>query len=299
MLSFLPAIILFPLQLLLQVANLALWGSLVIIFGLFKLLLPIAIIRRGLSHCMNGFLSLFGVCSVRIIRLCNKVEWDCQVEGKLSKNDWYLMVPNHLSWLDIVLLVDFAAGKIPAPKFFLKKELIWMPFVGLAAWALDMPFMRRYSQDFLNKHPHLKGKDIETTQKSCEKFQHNPTTVINFVEGTRFTEQKRQQKGGTHENLLPPKAGGIAFTLATMGKLFTNILDVTILYPHNTETPVLDMLSGRLNKVIVRVKVLPVSEKVIGDYYNDEQFRSGFQQWLNSLWERKDKLIGQLINGRQ
>lgn len=298
MLSFLPAILLFPLHLLLQIANMAIWGLLIIVFGVIKLLLPINSVRQAMDQLMSHFLSLFGIVSVRIIRLCNQVEWDCQMEGKLNKNDWYLMLPNHLSWLDIILLIDLAYGNIPAPKFFLKKELIWMPFVGLAAWALDMPFMRRYSSDFVKKHPHLKGKDIETTQQSCEKFQQKPVTVINFVEGSRFTPQKHQQKGGSLQHLLPPKAGGIAFTLAAMGKLFTNILDVTILYPYNSEKPMLDMLSGRLNKVVIRVKVMPVSEQIIGDYYNDEKFRQRFQAWLNDLWERKDKLLEQLMNGR-
>lgn len=299
MLSFLPAIILLPLHLLLQVANLALWALLVTLLGLIKLLLPVPALTSLLNLCMNGIVGLFGLISVRIIRLCNKVEWDCQVDGTLSRHDWCLMLPNHLSWLDIILLIDLAAGKIPAPKFFLKRELIWMPFIGLACWALDMPFMRRYSRDFLAKNPHLKGKDIDTTRKSCEKFQQCPTTVINFVEGSRFTAQKHQQRKSPYTNLLPPKAGGIAFTLAAMGELFTQILDVTILYPNNSQRPMLDMLSGRLNKVVIRVDVLPVDEKVIGDYYNDADFRARFQQWLNSLWQRKDKLIDSLLDKYQ
>lgn len=296
MLSFLPALLLLPLHFLLQLINLAFWALLVISLGVIKLLLPINSLRNLINLSMNWMFGCFGRASVTIIKLCNQVEWDCQIEGQLNRNDWYLMLPNHLSWLDIILLVDMAAGKIPAPKFFLKKELIWLPFVGLAAWALDMPFMRRYSRQFVERHPHLKGRDIETTRKSCGKYKQSPTTVINFVEGSRFTQEKHKLRNSRYDNLLPPKAGGIAFTLAAMGELFTNILDVTILYPENPKNPMMDMLSGRLNKVVIRVKVMPVSEEIVGDYYNDENFRMRFQLWLNQLWEKKDRFIDQLLS---
>lgn len=294
MLSFIPAFLMFPLHFTLQMLNLSFWAVLIIILGLVKFLLPFKWVATVLSPIMHFMMFAFGIISVKLIRLTNKVQWDCKVNGELSKNSWYLMMPNHLSYLDIILLIEFAASRIPAPKFFLKKELIWLPFVGLGAWALGMPFMQRYSRDFVAKNPHLKGKDIETTRKYCKKFQSTPTTVINFVEGSRFTPQKRQAKSSQYHNLLPPKAGGVAFTLAAMGEQFTNILDVTILYPENSKHPMMDMLSGRLTHVFVQIDVLPVTEEVIGDYFNDDEFKGRFQLWLNSVWSNKDKFISQL-----
>lgn len=82
-----------------------------------------------------------------------------------------------------------------------------------------------------------------------------------------------------------------------MGELFTDILDVTIQYPDNCQRPMVDMLAGNLSKVVIHVRVEPVSDKVIGDYFNDEQFKSRFQQWLNALWQKKDLLIKQLVEG--
>lgn len=240
----------------------------------------------------------FGICSVFLINMTNKVDWDYQINGELDKSHWYLMMPNHLSWLDIVLLIQFSAGRIPAPKFFLKKELIWLPFIGLGAWALDMPFMQRYSRAFVEKNPHLKGKDIETTRKYCKKFRSSPTTVINFVEGSRFTSEKHQQRDSQYKHLLPPKAGGIAFTLAAMGELFTNVLDVTILYPGSSGKPMLDMLAGNLTKVIVHVNVMPVDEAIVGDYFENETFKAKFQVWLNGVWQTKDRLIAQLVGSK-
>lgn len=294
MFSFLPSFIVFPVHLFLQMTSLAFWALLITFFGLLKLILPFKFITKPVNLLLNFMMGAFGFCSVALIKCMNKVELDYQVQGQLSQKEWYLIVANHLSWLDIILLTDFAVGKIPAPKFFLKKELIWMPFIGLGAWALDMPFMQRYSKQFLQKHPHLQGKDIATTKKSCEKFRQLPTTVINFVEGNRYTLAKHQARQSTFANLLPPKAGGIAFTLAAMGELFTSILDITIVYPHTQGSPMMAMLAGRLDKVIIQVNVHPVGDEIIGDYYNDEQFKQGFQAWLNSVWLGKDKLITQL-----
>ncbi|MFQ3235907.1 MAG: 1-acyl-sn-glycerol-3-phosphate acyltransferase [Paraglaciecola sp.] len=298
MLNCLPSVIIFPLHLLLQMLNLSLWALLILIFGLLKLLLPFAPLTRSINTLLNAMLFTFSVLSVRLIRLFNRVELDYQIDGALSKEAWYLMLPNHLSWLDIILLTDFAEGYIPAPKFFLKKGLIWLPFVGVAAWALDMPFMQRYSRDFLRKYPHLQGKDIQTTRKSCEKFRQRPTTVINFVEGSRYTKQKHQRCQSPFNYLLPPKAGGIAFTLAAMGELFTSILDVTLLYPQNDASPMIEMLGGKLKKVIIRVKVLPIDQNIIGDYFNDEAFKRRFQLWLNTHWLDKDSLLTQLIGDK-
>ncbi len=285
----------FLIHLPLQLANLALWGALIITFGLIKLIAPKLLCDRVLNPLMNCFLLWFGRVSLLFIRLFNNVRLEYNVAGELSKESWYLIMANHISYLDIVLMIEFAHGRIPPPKFFLKKELIWMPFVGLGAWALDMPFMRRYSQVFIAKNPHLRGKDIETTRKSCEKFKDRPTTVINFVEGTRFTPEKHASKQSQYECLLPPKAGGIAFTLAAMGELFTNILDVSLAYPENTRHPMFEMLAGQMKRIVIDVQVLPVDNEVIGDYFENASFKARFQQWLNNVWEAKDKRLKQIL----
>lgn len=285
------AVIIFPIHFCLQVLNLALWALLVVTFGLIKWCIPIHSFKLLLSKLLTWYMSMFGHFSVALIKLFNNVEWDYRVDGQLSKESWYLIIANHLSYLDIILMIEFAAKRIPSPKFFLKQELIWLPFVGIAAWALEMPFMKRYSREFVEKNPHLKGKDIETTRKHCEKYKTVPTSVINFVEGTRFTVKKHDLKKSPYQHLLPPKAGGIAFTLAAMGDLFTNVLDVTIQYPENEGVVMMDMLAGRLKKVVFHVEILPVSQEFIGDYFNDPQFKANFQLHLNKRWQEKDNKI--------
>ncbi|MGB3726232.1 MAG: acyltransferase [Glaciecola sp.] len=285
--SKLRAVFIFPLHLSLQLINLAIWGGLIIVFGCVRFLLPVKSISSNLLNIMHRLYFAFGILSVALIKIFNRIEVRHEIDEPLSKQKWYLITANHISYLDIILLIDFCAPRIPPPKFFLKQQLIWLPFVGLAAWAMDMPFMRRYSQAFLAKHPHLRGTDIETTKASCQKFVNRPTTVINFVEGTRFTPTKQAQRKSPFSHLLRPKAGGIAFTLSAMGELFSNVLDITLAYPNSTH-PMMDMLSGRMTTIVIDVRTLEVSNELIGDYFNNNTFKENFQVWLNRLWEHKN-----------
>lgn len=288
------AVLVFLVHTSLQMINLGFWALIVFACGVVKLLFPIRAVQNYLLVFMNGVYFLFSKISVRLIKAFNNVHIEKRIHGNLSKSEWYLLISNHLSYLDIILLIEFSSEHIPAPKFFLKRELIWLPFVGIAAWALDMPFMRRYSREFIEKKPHLKGKDIETTRASCAKYKSSATTVINFVEGTRFTPEKHALKNSPFTHLLPPKAGGIAFTLASMGELFTHVLDVSLVYPDNTAHPMVEMLSGQMRKIIIDVHLLDLPEDASGDYFNDEAYRTEFQKWLNKVWTEKDERIRHL-----
>lgn len=278
----------------LQISNLAVWGTLVILFGLIKLAIPVAALRGMIAKLMNVFLFSFGKVSVFLIEVFNDVHIERRINTELSQQDWYLIIANHISYLDIVLLIELAAGRTAAPKFFLKRELIWLPFVGLAAWALDMPFMRRYSQAYIAKYPHKKGKDIETTTRYCLRFKELPTSVINFVEGTRFTWQKHKAKESAYASLLPPKAGGIMFTLATMGKLFSSILDVSLVYPDSERHPMLSVLSGQTKLIIIDVQSVDLPNLPSAADINDNAARHVFQTWLNGVWAAKDRRLQQL-----
>lgn len=235
---------------------------------------------------------------IKAVSLTQETVYDIRGREGLSKNTWYFINCNHQSWADIIVLLITFHGRIPFFKFFLKKELFKIPILGTAWWALDYPFMERYSRDFLEKNPHLKGKDLETTKKVCERYRHTPVSILNFVEGTRFTREKHARQSSPYRHLLRPKAGGFAFTLAAMDGLIREIIDVTIIYPRRNFT-FWDYLCGRLDKVTVLVKTLPVPEEFLrGDYENDEGFRKRFQAWVSSLWEEKDRIMEDFLAER-
>ncbi|MBB3324397.1 1-acyl-sn-glycerol-3-phosphate acyltransferase [Atlantibacter sp. RC6] len=229
-----------------------------------------------------------------LLKLNPHLKWDIEGLEGLNKKNWYLLICNHYSWADIVVLCVLFRKHIPMNKYFLKQQLAWIPFIGLACWALDMPFMRRYSRSYLLRHPERRGKDVETTRRSCEKFRHHPTTIVNFVEGSRFTEAKSQQVRSPFKHLLPPKAAGIAMALNVLGSQFDKMLNVTLCYPENNKTPFYDMLSGKLTRIVVRIDLLPVADELHGDYVNDKNFKRQFQLWLNALWSEKDNQLEEI-----
>jgi 1-acyl-sn-glycerol-3-phosphate acyltransferase len=153
--------------------------------AIVKLLLPLKPIqigcRRILTALANGWIAVNRLNQ----RLFNGVRWDVRGLENLDPKGWYMVVANHQSWVDILVLQTIFYRKIPFLKFFLKKELFWFPLLGQAWWALDFPFMKRYSRHFLKKNPHLIGKDLEITKRACDKFRNIPVSVMNFVEGSK------------------------------------------------------------------------------------------------------------------
>lgn len=285
------AAITLPLSIILTVIVTVLCSVPIILAGLIKLLLPLPAVWRSVSTFCN--LMMYCWCSglAALLHLNPWLKWDIEGIDGLSKRNWYLLICNHRSWADIVVLCVLFRKHIPMNKYFLKQQLAWVPFIGLACWALDMPFMRRYSRGYLLRHPERRGKDVETTRRSCEKFRAYPTTIVNFVEGSRFTENKRSETRSPYKHLLPPKAAGIAMALNVLGNQFDKMLNVTLCYPENDRTPFFDMLSGRLTRVVVRISLIPIAEEIHGDYVNDKNFKRSFQQWLNGLWNEKDGQI--------
>jgi 1-acyl-sn-glycerol-3-phosphate acyltransferase len=216
-------------------------------------------------------------------------------EGGVQAHGHYLVLANHQSWVDILVLQKVFNRRIPLLRFFLKRELFWVPLLGLAWWALDFPFMGRYTPRQIAKNPALAGRDIEATRRACEKFRAIPVSIMNFVEGTRFTPEKHARQSSPYRHLLKPKSGGVAFVLDAMGQGLQAILDVSIAYPAGAPS-LLDLLSGRVPEVRVRVRQRSIpADLAAGDYQNDRAFRVRFQQWMNGLWQQKDSDLDAML----
>ncbi|MBF0452627.1 MAG: acyltransferase [Candidatus Magnetomorum sp.] len=293
MLHFLPGFVKGIMSVILYFFNTVLCASFLIPISLIKFIIPHPRVRK---YC-NIVLDSLATCWISVnswnIRLTKKVRWHVSGIDMLDSQNWYLVISNHQSWVDILVLQKVFNHQIPFLKFFLKKELIWVPILGLAWWGLDFPFMKRYPKSLLKKKPHLKGKDIEITRRACSKFKDKPVSVMNFVEGTRFTPEKHEQQSSPYKNLLKPKSGGIAFVLAAMGDHIQNILNVTIVYPGKKKS-FWQFVCGDVNDIIVSVEVLPVYDHLIGDYFGDQAFKQSFQNYLNQLWAQKDNKMNML-----
>jgi 1-acyl-sn-glycerol-3-phosphate acyltransferase len=296
MLNFLPAPLVGLIATVLMVLNALLWVPILLLFSCIKLIVPVKKVRLLIDPLLLHIAEAWIAGNSGWMRLTQRTTWDVHGVDGLDYRSWYLVNCNHQSWVDILVLQHLFNRRIPLLKFFLKQQLIWVPVMGLAWWALEFPFMRRHSEEFLKIHPEMRGKDQATTRKACEKFALIPTSVMNFLEGTRFTAAKHLRQQSPYKHLLKPKAGGLALALNAMGDKFQAILDVTIVYPDGAPD-FWQFLKGKLKRVIVRVRPLPVPQELAqGDYSADPAVREAYQKWVQQMWLEKDAKIEALIS---
>lgn len=279
--------------------NTVVWFTPLFLLALVKLAIPIPAFRRALTRLLMWFGENWVSVNRIILARSGSFDWKAAGTGSLNRDGWYLVLANHQTWVDIVVLQSVFNRRIPFLKFFIKQELVWFPVLGVAWWALDMPFMKRHSPSHLAKHPEQKGRDLAATRKACAKFRTTPTTVISFVEGTRFSEEKRIARQSPYRHLLKPRAGGIAIALGAMGELFDHVLDVTILYPDGVPT-FWGMVCGDRVRAEVDVHVRVLDPMLLnGDYEQDREFRRRIHHWLGDIWREKDERLAAALAGSQ
>jgi 1-acyl-sn-glycerol-3-phosphate acyltransferase len=265
------------------------------IAALMKALMPWRRARSFWNALLMAIAASWIACNTALIDTFTRLRITTSIDASLDSQGHYLVLANHQSWVDIPVLQAIFNRRIPLLRFFLKSQLFWVPLLGLAWWALDFPFMKRYSREQLERRPELAGRDIEATRRACAKFRDLPVSIMNFVEGTRFTPAKHAKQASPFARLLKPKAGGIAFVLDAMGGALHSILDITIVYP-NGRPSMADLFADRIGEVRVEVQQYPIpAELRSGDYQSDPAFRERMQAWVNSLWSAKDRTIAKLL----
>jgi 1-acyl-sn-glycerol-3-phosphate acyltransferase len=282
------------LSLILYILNTVFWCIPLFVLVAAKAAVPLESWMRRCSRMLNAVAENWIWVNNQNQKLVGNTRWDVQGTETLERSERYLVLANHQSWVDILVLQRIFHRKIPFLMFFIKKELFWFPLLGQAWWAMDFPFVKRYTKSYLQKKPHLEGKDLEITRQACKKFKKIPVSIMNFVEGTRFTNEKHRRQQSPYAHLLRPKAGGIAFVLGSMGEQIHRVLDVTIVYPDGVAS-FWALLCGNIRKIKVHVRSLPVSPELLGDYVNNRHFRLGLQRWLNNLWAEKNRYIEEMM----
>ena len=267
------------------------WASLTFLAAALRLVLPARWGGDALRRAMNGIIDGWVSGNRWVFGWLNPTPISVQGLEGLGRDQWVLVLANHQSWTDILLLQNTLRPHLPPLKFFTKRELLWLPFLGQAMWALDFPFMHRYSPAYLERHPEKRGKDLETTRRACAHFRHTPTAVINFVEGTRWTPEKHAAQASPYPRLLKPRAGGTGFVLSALGDQLDRYVDVTLCY-HTEKPNFWRYLCGRLGPVDVIIEQGPLPEALRGgDYGEDPAFRDAVKTWLDERWRRKSVLL--------
>lgn len=271
--------------------NTLFWGVPLIVLTFLKVIIPVRRYRNWI---------LKGLCAVALNWIGVNLWWmkhwlkpqvNFSVPENLSPQQWWLVISNHRSWTDIFILMMALHRRIPMPRFFLKRQLIWIPIVGFAFWALEFPFMRRYSREQITKQPKLATVDRHSTEQMCRQARHTPIAIFNFIEGTRFTAVKRDLQQSPYQHLLRPKAGGVAQVLGLLGDQLNGILDVTISYANPSPT-FWGFLCGQEAPITLNARQLAIPQWMHeSNYHEEKQHKERFHAWINSLWMEKDALL--------
>ena len=268
---------------------------------LFRLILPFKSARNRMRSFLSRIAESWIGFNNWMINFLTTTE--IKLEGELPENynGQYLVICNHQSWADIPILQKLFNRRLPLLRFFLKSQLIWVPVLGVAWWALDFPFMKRYTREQIARRPELAGRDIAATRKACEKFRTLPVALMNFVEGTRFSQEKQAAQDSPYQHLLKPRSGGVAFVLETMGESIDTLVDVTVVYSL-TRPSLGDLFANRIRQIRVSLRTLEIPERFRRMNSSDEELKLAFREWINTLWAEKDATVGRLkaqLNSQQ
>ena len=268
-------------------------GPPVLALGFTKLFKASAKVDETNINITNSWLS---VNNWLIDHVLPELQWDISIDPdlELSMQGRYLMTCNHQSWVDTTVNQYFGLIRMPLTRFFTKWELMFIPFVGQAFKILGFPMMKRHSKARIAKNPELKNRDLEEARRACQQLLSQPFTLLNYLEGTRFTAEKHAAQQSPFQNLLKPKAGGLALALNILGDNIDAFVDMTIVYPDGAPGYG-DFWLGEVNRIAINLRKIEIPIWVKqGSYENDPEYRDKFQSWIDQLWQEKDQLISQM-----
>lgn len=298
MLAFLPSPILLLLNCILIPLNCIVIATPIMLLGIIRFLFPLAFVIALVEKSNYYLYKTWVFFNAVILKITNNIKWDISGDEIPHITKSCVVISNHLSWADIIVLCCVYRGRIPTTKFFMKHSLIYIPFVGLACYALGMPFLRRYSREKLLKNPKLRNADIKSTKKACRRLALHSSSLINFVEGTRYTPVKAKLARSAYRHLMPPKAASVAIALGEIGKEIDFVFNTTLIYPDNMypHKPFIDLMKGRLKEVKAHIEVIKVTDEITGDYLGDKEYKHTFTMHLRNLWQNKDAYIEDNLN---
>ena len=226
-------------------------------------------------------------------------DWRISLPDDVNTEGKYLLISNHQSWVDTSIVQYISEKRLPLTRFFTKFELIYIPIVGQAFYFLDFPMMRRHSKEAMAKNPALKGQDIEEAKRACALLKDKPFTLLNYLEGTRFTQAKHEQQKSPYTHLLKPRAGGLSLAINALGSEIDGLLDMTIVYPDGVPT-YSDLWKGNIKRLGVDVRYLDIPAELFagikrGGYENDEQVKAQMFAWIEQVWRDKDQRISAML----
>ena len=200
----------------------------------------------------------------------------------LHPNQACIVVANHRSWSDIFVLQSTFSRRGPVIKFLCKRELAYIPVLGLIFLAFDFPVVRRRTPG-LATDDERRTDDRRRVRDACAVLHESPAAMLSFTEGTRFTPERHRQLDSPYRYLLPPRSGGFSEIANALRTLDVPVFDVTIAYPQ--PTTFWEFLGGAGDEVSVLAERFSVHDVIEGDP----------RTWLDERWRRKDATLAALV----
>ena len=267
-------------------------GLLISLVSPLKLFSPTQKLSYQLAAGIAGFWADF------MRWLLTTIQTDYVITGdRLDPRGTYLILANHQSWIDIMMVMVVLGKGTTLPRFFMKWELVYMPVINICAWVLDFPIMRRYTQEDIKDRPELKNRDFDYAHEVLSRNPERQCVVVNYAEGTRFTPEKHRKNRSPYKHLLKPKVGGPQLALDCLRGRLDGIIDITLAYP-GAKVSVWRLMAGRVPKVMIHVERIELPDGLDKPPETLAELKA-FRGWMNSIWVKKDARIDQMINGTQ
>jgi 1-acyl-sn-glycerol-3-phosphate acyltransferase len=194
-----------------------------------------------------------------------------------------LLVANHQEMPDITAVMKFCKIKrrLGDMKYFVKKQLKWVPGMGWGMQFLDCLFIDR---DWASDREHIQRTFARLVDDRV------PVHLVSFVEGTRLTFAKlaaAQEYARAHglqvpRHVLVARTKGFAATVEGLRSHITAVYDLTIAYENGVPT-LWQYIKGLVRRIHVHVRRFPVADLPA----SAEELR----QWLQDRWQEKDELL--------
>ncbi len=251
---------------------------------------PISTFQRKILEINEWLAEIYLFFNSKIQDLMHNPKYRVYGEEKLQRNIWQFTTINHLSWADIFLFIYFTNFKQSVPRIFMKSQLWWLPLTWAANIGLAMPYVVRRSKEVIMKNPELIKTDKKATIRACKAYKIMPTNVAGFIEGTRIDKEKYANSKSKFKNLMPPKIGGMGYTLEVMPYI-DHLTDVTLVYKSN-KRDFWNFLCGDMNEASVTINTYKIPEELRGvDYSNNDELRLKLKTFLEEIWAKKDEII--------
>ncbi|PHH87859.1 hypothetical protein CDD83_8312 [Cordyceps sp. RAO-2017] len=109
-----------------------------------------------------------------------------------------VVVANHVAWADFYMIQALAqrAGMLGRCRYFAKRQLRLVPFLGWGLWAMGMPMV---SRNWL--------RDRRELERVFSGLVHDrfPTWLVSFSEATRFTRRKHDESAAWCKKMDKPQ----------------------------------------------------------------------------------------------